>query len=159
MGEQLDVARCKALGTACVAELLPRADRSYCAESPGYAQPDANSIAHHSNISHQSQGHVPDGRAGLGGLAEEEADLLEGLGEGVFARHGGRGILVRSGDDGCIWRGRVRPAGSPVVARALWLFGGISIGRVRGFVFKRRSSWVYFWRCWDWPALEVRLHK
>lgn len=34
----------------------------------------------------------PHGGALLRGLAEEEADLLEGLGEGVSARHGGRSL-------------------------------------------------------------------
>lgn len=32
--------------------------------------------------------HVPDGCAGFRGLAEEKTQLLEGLGEGVFSRHG-----------------------------------------------------------------------
>jgi hypothetical protein len=31
---------------------------------------------------------MPCGRAGLGGLAEEEAELLQALGEDVLARHG-----------------------------------------------------------------------
>jgi hypothetical protein len=33
-------------------------------------------------------GDMPCGRAGLGGLAEEEAELLQALGEDVLARHG-----------------------------------------------------------------------
>lgn len=31
--------------------------------------------------------YIPDRRADLGGLAKQEAQFLEGLGEGVFSRH------------------------------------------------------------------------
>lgn len=31
--------------------------------------------------------YIPNRRADLGGLAKQEAQFLEGLGEGVFARH------------------------------------------------------------------------
>lgn len=44
-------------------------------------------------------GDMPCGRAGLGGLAEKEAELLQALGEDVLARHGermaGRGWRTR----------------------------------------------------------------
>jgi hypothetical protein len=40
---------------------------------------------------------VPCGSAGLGGLAEEEAELLQALGEDVLARHGAwSGARVKS---------------------------------------------------------------
>ena len=40
---------------------------------------------------------IPHGGALLRGLAEEEADLLEGLGEGVSAGHGGRSLWGEGG--------------------------------------------------------------
>lgn len=57
---------------------------------------------------------IPYGRAGLGGLAEKEAELLQALGEDVLARHGDgmadqnwrskqlggtKGRLIHRGDD------------------------------------------------------------
>jgi hypothetical protein len=40
---------------------------------------------------------MPCGRAGLGGLAEEEAELLQALGKDVLARHGDG---MAGGEDG-----------------------------------------------------------
>jgi hypothetical protein len=45
-----------------------------------------NGLASHSL---RSGWYAPCGSAGLGGLAEEEAELLQALGEDVLARHGG----------------------------------------------------------------------
>lgn len=91
---------------------------------------------------HGSPKHVPDGRAGLGGLAEEEAEFLEGLGEGVFSRHGA----------GCVRNRSVRDGGFGGGYRGDWCLGR----RIDAGVSQWASSESGRGRK-EWPWLLLRL--
>ena len=96
--------------------------------------------------------HVPDGRAGLGGLAEEEAEFLEGLGEGVFSRHDAGCVKNRSVRDGV--SGRIPQRLSAWVGELTW--GVSQWGVVRGWSWSKRWPWFTFeaagigWRWIGW---------